>query len=410
MQDMEKSSSISTKESIAQYNNEIKLLDSDPDNNLSLYSYIKCTDDSKDIVKNSRGLIFHDNKLLVKSLGYTADYIPNDIRQNSDLIGDITKCNIYESEEGCLLRVFNFNNKWYICTHRKLNAFKSKWSSKESFGEIFRNAVNYIKPYDEFLNTLNKDYKYLFLVRNNYENRIVCQAPEKATIFHVGTYDSENNFIITEDVGVSYPKKCSFQNIEDMLAFIENEGFNRIQGVIVFSPNKVFKILNKEYLEFFKIRGNEPSIKYRYLQVRMDSEKSNKLYFLYPKFGDIFDEYEDLIYKAAQQINFYYIRRFIKKKYVTVPKEEYEVMKACHEWHKTDREKNRISIRKVISVLNDQSATSLNKIIKRVKNAQNQNADYNYTQGRERFLRPRAHTSPKLRSIPSKESISQLSI
>ena len=407
---MEKTSSIMTKDSIAQYNNEIKLLDSDPDNNLSLYSYIRCTDDSNDIVKNSRGLIFHNDKLLVTSLGYTADYIADDIRENPNLIGDITKCDIYESEEGCLLRVFYFNDKWYICTHRKLDAFKSKWSSKDSFGEIFKNAINDIKPYEEFLDTLNKDYKYLFLVRNNYENRIVCQAPEKPTVFHVGTYDSENNFKMTEEVGIPYPKKCNFQDIEDMLVFIENEGFNRIQGVIVFSPNKVFKILNKEYLDFFKIRGNEPSIKYRYLQVRMDSEKLNKLYFLYPKFGDIFDQYEDLIYKAAQQINFFYIRRFIKKKYVTVPKEEYEVMKACHEWHKMDREKNRISIRKVISVLNEQSATALNKIIKRVKNSQNQNSNYNYNQGRERFLRPRAHTSPMIKSIPSKESISQLSI
>ena len=48
MQDMEKSSSIMTKDSMALYNNEIKLLDSDPDNNLTLYSYIRCNDESND--------------------------------------------------------------------------------------------------------------------------------------------------------------------------------------------------------------------------------------------------------------------------------------------------------------------------------------------------------------------------
>ena len=91
---MEKSSSIMTKESMALYNNEIKLLDSDPDNKLTLYSYIRCDDESNDIVKNSRGLIFHNDKLLVTSLGYTADYIADDIRENPNLIGDITKCDI----------------------------------------------------------------------------------------------------------------------------------------------------------------------------------------------------------------------------------------------------------------------------------------------------------------------------
>ena len=131
--------------------------------------------------------------------------------------------------------------------------------------------------------------------------------------------------------------------------------------------------------------------------------KLNKLYFLYPKYGDSFDEYEDLLYDAAKKINFYYIRRFIKKKYITVPKDEYNIMKLCHEWHKENRVENRISLRKVIEILNaQQSSSSLNRIIRRAKNSQKQYINYN--QEKQRFLRPRTHTSPVIKfKNPSKE-------
>ena len=47
-------------------------------------------------------------------------------------------------------------------------------------------------------------------------------------------------------------------------------------------------------------------------------------------------------------------------------------MKACHNWHLEDREKNRISLRKVIDTLNSQSPSCLNKIIRRLKSEQTQ--------------------------------------
>ena len=125
--------------------------------------------------------------------------------------------------------------------------------------------------------------------------------------------------------------------------------------------------MNTDYLELFNARGNEPSIKFRYLQIRMDEKQTNMLYFLYPRFADTFDEYENTLYEIAQQINSNYIKRFIKKKYVTVPKEEYTVMKACHSWHLEDRERNRISLRKVIELLNEQTPTSLNHMIRHFK-------------------------------------------
>ena len=47
-----------------------------------------------------------------------------------------------------------------------------------------------------------------------------------------------------------------------------------------------------------------------------------------------------------------------------MPREEYQVMRACHSWHLEDRAKNRISLRKVIEKMNEQIPTNLNKMIR----------------------------------------------
>ena len=40
----------------------------------------------------------------------------------------------FNSYEGTLIRMFNFDDKWYVTTHRKLDAFRSKWAGKTSYG------------------------------------------------------------------------------------------------------------------------------------------------------------------------------------------------------------------------------------------------------------------------------------
>ncbi len=96
----------------------------------------------------------------------------------------------------------------------------------------------------------------------------------------------------------------------------------------------------------------------------MDKEKTDKLYSLYPRHTDTFEEYENILYNVAKIVYEAYVQRFIKKKYVTLPKEQYQIMRNCHAWHLEDRLKNRISLRKVIELMNKQEATSLNRMIR----------------------------------------------
>lgn len=110
----------------------------DDDGILQIYSYKYCNNDSDELVKKSRGLVFNGETQLFKSLGFTPEYNETNFSYLSTL--SLEDYKFYKSEEGTLIRVF-FHDKWYVSTHRKLDAFNSRWSSKKTFGDIFKDSL-----------------------------------------------------------------------------------------------------------------------------------------------------------------------------------------------------------------------------------------------------------------------------
>ena len=362
--------------------NKIRLVDSDEENKLDLFCYVKCSMTDSELLKQCRGVVFNGDKIVMKAFPYAPEYNHTEVEAISKLLSDFKEHSFYEAHEGALVRVFNFNGKWYVSTHRKLNAFKSKWASRESFGTLFKKGLESeydrnpdFKAFlsegenilDKFQNSLDKNKQYMFLICNNKDNRIVCSPPENPTVYHVGTF-VDGKLVMDIDVKIPGPAKLSFTGTEDLLDFVKELDYKKLQGVICFSPNNVqTKILSKDYQDLFRARGNEPSIKFRYLQVRMKRRHTNMLYHLYPEMADVFDDYENTLYDIARNIYRAYVQRFIKKRYVTVPREEFAVIRECHRWHLANRTENRISIDQVIKVMNLQSPTHLNHMIRRFR-------------------------------------------
>lgn len=376
-----------TREVVESFGNKVLLVDCDKENNLDLFCYIKCLENDAELLKQCRGVVFHDSEIVLRGFPYAPEY--NDTEEEKIkklLVNNFRTYKFFDSHEGALIRVFNFSGKWYISTHRKLDAFRSKWASKESFGTMFLNALEaeYLinenlrkkietKESDDdsilttFLRTLDTDKRYMFLVRNTAQNRIVSEAPRRATIYHVGTFIGET-LVFNDYVDLPYPQEYKFTSAKELVNCVHNMDPRSLQGVIIFAPNnKQYKILNKDYQELFNVRGNEPSIKFRYLQIRLDIQATDNLFFLYPDKAHIFDDYENVIYEIAKHINRAYVDRYIKRQFVTVPKEEYHIMKTCHEWHLKDRKRNRISFQKVMEVINEQTPTFLNHMIRKAK-------------------------------------------
>jgi hypothetical protein len=104
----------------------------DQEDNLRILNYNECNNNSQEELKKVRGWVqeIDTNKVLFETFPFTEQY---------DTSEDINKVlgenvnedwDVYYSVEGTLLRVFWYKDRWYISTNKKLNAFKSRWSSR----------------------------------------------------------------------------------------------------------------------------------------------------------------------------------------------------------------------------------------------------------------------------------------
>lgn len=356
---------------------EIKCTDCNEE--LKLWNYEFCDNESSDEIKKNRGLVkTDDGRLVCPSFGYTEEYSAGD--ENVEIIKENWRW--FYSCEGTLLRLFHHNNHWYLCTHKKLDAYKSRWSCKFTFGELFEEYM------EEILQTgaksdilhyltarLNPFYKYCFLLKSNYQNRIVVQShyhPRKNRILYVGYWDENNEFILGENDSVNevlknIPTPIPYDRTENLKEYVLQMNYFQYQGLIGFDlPNhKTVKILHPKYIELYQIRGNNPNLRFRYLELRNDPEKLRLLYFLYPKQSELFDDYEDCLFNIARMIYKFYVTRYIKNKYITLPREEYGIMKKSHEWYLSNRQDNRIFTKKILEFMNDETPLNLYKMIRR---------------------------------------------
>jgi hypothetical protein len=60
--------------------------------------------------------------------------------------------------------------------------------------------------------------------------------------------------------------------------------------------------------------------------------------------------------------------RFIRRQFITLDREFFTIMRLCHDWHKQDRQNNKVDLDKVIYYLNTRYDHVLNKMIRMYKN------------------------------------------
>lgn len=369
--------------------------DFDDENNLEIFCNHGGNPNKESLEKICRGVVFNGSELVLRAFPYPTEVLDIQAMKNEELKSlDLKSCSIFDSYEGSLIRVFCFNGKWYTSTHRKFNANKSRWASRVTFGTHFlmglRQAVQgnpALKEkleknregstddftLDEFYELLDSSMQYMFLVLHDRDNRIVCEYPEEPKMFHVGTF-VDGRLSLDVDIGLPKPSQVSIdgstdiESLDKLVDYTNNIDPCKVQGTIIFTPRgDQYKIVNKFYQDYFNVRGNEPSVPFRYLQVINDSEAKDLLRYLYPEKVEQLDTYERILSSEARRILYLYKQRFIFKEFVDrQPFQVFKVISDCHSWHKEDPKCNKIHLGKVIDVLMRQPATSLNFIIKAV--------------------------------------------
>jgi len=410
-------------------NKVIRIFDVDEEQGLELRHYISCSLNSSETIKQYRGNIYQKKKdannmtkvEICRTFGFTPEFIKDSdnlipyILKSMNLLSspvpspaevDISKCLSFLSKEGAVLRLYNFDvettdhdgnltvkNHWNLSTHRRINAFKSKWGDPEakSYGDTFidgleweakegtlKGKFDYDKDNDifsAFVNTLDKNKKYSFIVLNTKHNRLVCDPPSHPQIYFIGSF-KDGQMTIDNDTGIPLPPRTpAFNTLDQLFKYVEQDiSWKTDQGVILYLPNQTqIKILNPIYASYFCIRGNERSIKFRYLQLRNEKHKVKKLISLYPEHVQDFREYEDILDKISREVHTAYVAKFIQQKHITVPPHKYRIMTKCHEWHRQEREKNKISLEKIQEIIDTQAAQTLNSLIKEYYKTENEN-------------------------------------
>ena len=358
---------------------------------LKLYHYTHCDNNSSNNIKECRGIVRDGDTIVCKTFGFTPEIPTNDETLNDILKPyylenskefNTTQIKIYESEEGATIRLYHYKDRWYLSTHRKLDAYQSRWGNlnSKSFGDMFIDGLEYLIKnnsininfekrediLDRYCELLDKNKVYTFLVRNDKNNRIVCLPPTVPTIYFTGVFDKNGILLLHEnDSQISTPKELFFSKYSEIEEYVNNLNIDDKQGVILHineeSCTTSIKILNPSYFEFFNIRGGNADIKYRYLQIRNNVHDVQKLRKLYPEFEPIFQTYETKLQTVANKIYKSYVKRYIRKEYAPLPKPEYYVMKQVQQLYLTTRKKITLDI--VTETVNKQDARTLNNIL-----------------------------------------------
>jgi hypothetical protein len=350
---------------------------------LEMVNYIDCTNESSDELKLKRGLVYEKgtSNILASCFAYTDVYTIDDHDKIQNIIDNFSDWNFFYSLEATLIRLLYYNNEWRIITNKKLDAFKSRWSCRETFGQLFQNALCKIFSKDQdaildwFFDLLDKEKIYCFLIKSNNENRIVCHY-KKDSIVYLGTLNKGSEFVydplppldIPEFKQFATPTRIDVNSFADLESIVCNVNCYEYQGIIAIHKtiNRQIKILNSEYKQLFELRNNNPNLRFRYLELRNDAALVEKFYKLYPKFAEVFDSYEDALYKISRIIYQYYVSRYIKNQFVTLPKEEFLVMKKCHDHYLKDRQNNKVFSKTVFHFLTNEPPLNLYKMIRRL--------------------------------------------
>lgn len=402
-------------------NDKIRLMDKDEETGLELYCYDTCDDNECELVKQSRGVVFCGDTLVLKTFPWSLELPHTEAKTVISRLQELGKFTVCPAYEGTLLRMFHFGGKWYLATHRKLNAFRSRWACKDTFGDLFVQALwiefgrnanfmesigekNDCKPVLEeeifslFQKCLDPSLQYVFLLRATKENRIACRPLKnegsflcEPHFFYVGHFKQgdeefypptplENrdiyhptflDFLPTMEPLADFGTKSCVTEMnpntspEALLQHVALIDPKEMQGYICFaSGNRQLKIVNANYQEAANVRGDQASVPYRYLQIRMDKNLRDRLYVLYPEYVPKFEEYETVLLELSKKIHDAYMRRFTRKEYVRVPPEQNLVLRSCHEWYNFDRYNRRVTQEQVIKKMNHQPSHILNRMIK----------------------------------------------
>lgn len=236
--------------------------------------------------------------------------------------------------EGTILRVFWFEGQWFVSTHKKINGRNSKWASP-TFGALFNECLTGDRKTEADYDAigLNRNLCYVFLLTHP-ENTLVCDC-ESPKVYHLMTYDFPNHTSvsladskITHD-GIAYATAMQFQNEDEVFNYVKEQNYKKYSGVVaIFRGGSMVKFVSRAYVNKRLLRGNEPSVAVRYLQLLQikNSSYAQELEELCPNKKGAF---EKILEEKACLVDYLYhlfFTRHIQGQFFRLPQAEHHFL------------------------------------------------------------------------------------
>ena len=259
------------------------------------------------LVRNCCGLICNKNDLRI--VCYSFDKCL-EVEENSNTIHpQINQDNfrVEKTYEGSLIRVYYFNNKWYISTKRCIDAHKAYWISRKSFYELFLDVL----PVNFDFTKLSIENCYSFLV-SHPENNIIDKNGEYR-LFHLSTRNMNTLEIVDNNIGICKPFVYTNINNQNINMVFNNLNSTLDGYMLVDCYGNRQKIESNFYKKIKGLWGNTNNRVYRYLELRKNEQDlKDYIYYFYSDCIQ-FKKIEKVLISFGKRIHNYYMNKNIKK-------------------------------------------------------------------------------------------------
>lgn len=334
---------------------ELRIFDSDPERGLYLVHYLS----PGKAVRCIRGVIFQyypddrSPKMVCRSFPYTEEISYSDAVNNPKLMTENLTFDteneyteVTSAEEGTIIRMFYHDGdpfgepRWFLSTHKKIDGSRSRWAGKP-FGLMFSDVwPNWSAEADTLL---NRSKCYVFLL-SHPDNRLVCPIP-KPSLKLVGIYEPDTTAAKLRHVPISLYFNVDNQqtlpfslstpmpvsSLKEFMSTASTLSWKETTGLLYtnFSTGVSFKVTPDLYDEYRGIRGNEPNLRLRYLQLESDSR--HLLRELFPERTKFFDDIDKNVIMLTDYLVDLYRRRYVNCEYIRIPPEDYYIINRVHQ-------------------------------------------------------------------------------
>lgn len=272
------------------------------------------------------------------------------IVKNSSALPTLTgseKFRIEYCEDGTVIRLYNYNGKWYTSTSKCIDARKSFWSSNKTFHDMFFEIFN---ESGNNIDELDVSFTYSFILIHK-DNRIVVDHKYNNLIYinrisNITRQEDFTNYFYNDN-----PQRCirrTKQIPDAQLGDLDTYECYDKRGLII-------KLYNQEhnyqydfnlYNKIKEVRGNVPLIRMRYLELLNEPEKLELLEKYYPEQNMVFTMIKHCINKLYKDIHNLYYHSHVKHS-LTV-EESHKFYRTLNQLHGQFKKKNIIVTLEVV--------------------------------------------------------------